>query len=63
MGIPALVGTLIIPDKVVHFVLPFMVALTIMFAIMCISKKISRWEGLMLLIFYGLFMVELFSDL
>ena len=63
MGIPALVGTLVIPDKVVHFVLPFMVALTIMFAVMCISKKISRWEGLMLLLFYGLFMVELFSDL
>lgn len=63
MGIPALVGTLIIPDNVIHFVLPFMVALTIMFAVMCITKKISRWEGLMLLLFYGLFMVELFSDL
>lgn len=63
MGIPALVGTLVIPDNVVHFVLPFMTALTIMFAVMCISKKISRWEGLMLLLFYGLFMVQLFSDL
>lgn len=63
MGISALVGTLVIPDNVINFVLPFMVALTIMFAVMCISKKISRWEGLMLLIFYGLFMVELFSGL
>ncbi len=63
MGISALFGTLVIPDNVIHFVLPFMVALTIMFAVMCISKKISRWEGLMLLVFYGLFMVELFSDL
>ena len=63
MGIPALVGTLVIPANVIHFVLPFMVALTIMFAVMCISKKISRWEGFMLLLFYGLFMVELFSDL
>ena len=63
MGIAALFGTLVIPDNVIHFVLPFMVALTIMFAVMCISKKISRWEGLMLLIFYGLFMVELFSGL
>ncbi|MFK7980568.1 MAG: calcium/sodium antiporter [Saprospiraceae bacterium] len=63
MGIPALVGTLVIPDNVVHFVLPYMIAMTILFAVMCISKKISRWEGLMLLIFYGLFMVELFSDL
>ena len=63
MGISALVGTLVIPVNVINFVLPFMVALTVMFAVMCISKKISRWEGLMLLIFYGLFMVELFSDL
>jgi len=63
MGIPALVGTLVIPDNVIHFVLPFMMAMTVMFAVMCISKKISRWEGLMLLLFYGLFMVELFSDL
>jgi len=63
MGIPALIGPLVIPDNVIHFVLPFMMAMTILFAVMCISKKISRWEGLMLLIFYGLFMVELFSDL
>lgn len=63
MGIPALVGVLVIPDNVVNFVLPFMVALTLLFAVMCISKKISRWEGLMLLLFYGLFMVELFSGL
>ena len=63
MGIPALIGTLVISDNVIHFVLPFMMAMTILFAVMCISKKISRWEGLMLLIFYGLFMVELFSDL
>jgi len=63
MGIPAIFGTLIIPQNVIDFVLPFMVALTIIFAVMCISKKISRWEGLMLLLFYGLFMVELFSGL
>ena len=63
MGIPALIGTLVISDNVIHFVLPFMMTMTILFAVMCISKKISRWEGLMLLIFYGLFMVELFSDL
>lgn len=61
MGIPALVGNLEIPGDVLTFVLPFMMALTIIFAFMCISKKISRWEGLMLLLFYVFFMVQLFS--
>lgn len=61
MSIPAFVGTLVIPDNILHFALPFMLALTIIFAVMCISKKISRWEGMMLLLFYVLFMVELFT--
>jgi len=61
MSIPAFVGTLVIPDNILEFALPFMLALTIVFAVMCISKKISRWEGMMLLLFYVLFMVELFT--
>ncbi len=61
MSIPAFVGTLVIPDNILHFALPFMLALTIVFAVMCISKKISRWEGMMLLLFYVLFMVQLFT--
>lgn len=61
MGIPALVGNLEIPDEILVFALPFMIALTLIFAIMCISKRISRWEGMMLLLFYGFFMVELFT--
>lgn len=61
IGIPALIGNLEIPAEMLTFSLPFMVALTIIFAIMCISKKISRWEGMMLLLFYVFFLVELFS--
>ncbi len=61
MSIPAFVGTLVIPDNILEFTLPFMLALTIVFAVMCISKKISRWEGMMLLLFYVLFMVQLFT--
>lgn len=61
MSIPAFIGTLVIPENILHFALPFMLALTIVFAVMCISKKISRWEGMMLLLFYILFMVELFT--
>ena len=60
IGISALVGNLVITDTMLAFGLPFMVALTIIFAVMCISKKISRWEGMMLLLFYVFFIVELF---
>jgi len=60
IGIPALVGNLIIPENMLSFGLPYMIALTLIFAVMCISKKISRWEGMMLLLFYAFFMVELF---
>ncbi len=61
IGIPAFVGNLVIPENMLNFGLPYMVALTLIFAVMCISKKISRWEGMMLLLFYVLFMIELFT--
>lgn len=61
VGISAFVGNLMIPDDMLSLGLPFMVALTVIFAIMCISKKISRWEGMMLLLFYAFYIVELFT--
>lgn len=61
MGIPALFGTLVIPDNVLAFSLPLMVALTVLFAIMCLSRTISRWEGWMLFLIYCFFVAELFK--
>ena len=61
MGIPALFGKLVIPQNVIDFSLPLMIAMTILFAVMTISRRITRWEGMILLIFYLVFMVELFS--
>ncbi len=60
MSIPAFFGALTIPPDILIFSLPLMLALTLIFAIMCISTKISRWEGFMLLMFYLFFIVELF---
>jgi cation:H+ antiporter len=60
MGIPALLGTLVIPDDVLVFGLPLMIALTLILAVICITKVISRWEGLMFLLFYVFFLVKLF---
>ena len=55
MGISALFGTLTIPDELVAFDLLFMVAVTILFGIICIRKRISQWEGAVLVLFYIFF--------
>ncbi len=61
MSIPAFFGELKIPEAVVSFSLPLMVAMTLMFALMTVSRKISRWEGMVLLMFYVFYIVELFT--
>jgi cation:H+ antiporter len=59
MAIPSFFGELKIPDNIINFSLPFMVAITLLFGITCVSKRISRWEGVMLLVFYVYFFVEI----
>lgn len=61
MGIPRLFGDLHIPEKVLSFSLPLMLVMTALFGIMCISARISRWEGIVMLMFYTFFVVELFQ--
>jgi cation:H+ antiporter len=59
MGVPAFIGPLDIPADILTFSLPFMVAATVIFSIICITNKITRMEGIMLLIFYAYFLIEL----
>lgn len=59
MGIPSMFGTLVIPQDTLTFSLPFMVATTIMFGMICLTKKISKWEGAMLILFYIFFLFQL----
>ena len=59
MGIPSFFGTLVIPANINHVYLPLMVAMTILFGIMSNNKKITRWEGSLLLMFYVFFCAEL----
>lgn len=61
MSIPRFFGEVEIPAEIIQFSLPMMVGVTILFAIMCLSSRISRYEGMILLLFYGIFMVGLFS--
>ncbi len=61
MGIPALFGELTITPDILEFSLPFMLVATFMFLLVTINKKVSMWEGMILVLFYAFFIVELFS--
>jgi cation:H+ antiporter len=61
MAIPTFIGDIVITEDIVHYSLPFMVIVTIIFAIITLSKKISNWEGLMLVLFYVYYLSELIN--
>ena len=61
MSVPSFLGTLVIPDSILTTGLPLMVVLTILFGIVSNNKKITIWEGTLLLLFYVFFTVEMFS--
>jgi cation:H+ antiporter len=62
MGIPPFFGEVEITQNALQFSLPFMIVITVLFAFMCLSKKISRWEGMMLLILYTYYVAQLLKD-
>lgn len=59
MGIPALFTNLSIPENMRTFNIPFMVAVTIMFAMSCMSRQIHRWEGVLFVLAYLYFIGDL----
>jgi len=61
MSVPSFLGTLVIPESILSTGLPLMVILTILFGIVSNNKKITIWEGTLLLLFYVFFTVEMFS--
>lgn len=61
MGIPALIGSLVIPQHIITFALPMMVIASLLFFFMTQDKEISQWEGWLLLIFYVFYIGGLFK--
>ncbi len=53
MAIPRFFGKLTIPQDVIDIYLPLMIVMTILLGIMSNNKKITRWEGLVLLLFFA----------
>jgi len=59
MSIPRFFGDLTISDLTVEFSAPFMVAVSFMFLMVPLSRKINRTEGYILLLFYVFFIYSL----
>jgi len=62
MGIPRFFGDLTINNEIVSFGLPFMIAVSFLFALVTFSNKISRWEGAMLILFYVYYIIQLITN-
>jgi cation:H+ antiporter len=61
MGIPTLIGPLVIPQNIVMFALPMMLIATLLFFFMTQDKEITQWEGWFLILFYAFFIGRLFG--
>jgi len=60
VSVPSFFGEIKVPSSILDFFLPLMVVMTILFGVMSNNKTITRWEGSVLLLFYLLFLGELF---
>ena len=59
MAIPSFLGEVVIPENVMSFSLPFMVAMTVVLWLVTMAKEISFWKAGMLVSFYIFFIAEL----
>ncbi len=58
MAIPSFFGSLVIPSIIMKTSIPIMIMLTILFGIITNNRKITRWEGFLLLMFYAYFLMD-----
>jgi cation:H+ antiporter len=58
-GITSLVGSINVPGNLLGFSLPVMAGCGLLFYLLTQDKKISVWEGLMLVLLYLLFMLKI----
>lgn len=60
-GIAGTLGGIDVPVALRVFALPFMAAAALLFYLLTQDKRISRWEGLLFLVLFGLFLVKVAS--
>jgi cation:H+ antiporter len=57
-GVAAAVGGVAVPDSVLELPAPVFVAGSLLFYLLTLDKRVSRWEGALFAIFYGFFVLE-----
>ncbi len=62
VAIPSFFGPIAVSDHILSVSLPFMIALTVIFSVATNNRKVTRWEGALLLLFYGYFFIQSFLD-
>jgi len=60
MGISGLIGNLVIPTMMIHFGLPMLMLATMLYFFIMLDQEITKFEGCLLILFYGLFLGKLF---
>ena len=61
MGISSLFGKIMISESTQKVLLPFMLIATFIYFIVTRDKRITKWEGMLFLLFYVLFISKLFA--
>ena len=57
-GAAATLGGVAVPPALLHFALPFVAGSALLFYLLTQDKRISRWEGLLFLVLFALFVVK-----
>ena len=61
MGISGLAGTLVIPDNMVRYGIGMLILATLLYFFITLDREITKFEGSLLILFYGLFIGKLFN--
>ncbi|MFH1598609.1 MAG: calcium/sodium antiporter [Patescibacteria group bacterium] len=61
LGASGLITTLVVPQVVVTLIIPFILAVSILYWVVSHDRKINRAEGLLMILIYLLFIGKLFS--
>ena len=61
MGIPGIIGVLVIPPAIISFIIPMFIATTAIMILIVFDKRVFRFEGFMLLLMYVYFVGHLYG--
>jgi cation:H+ antiporter len=58
-GVASMVGRVTAPEELLSLPLPVFGVAALLFYLLTLDKRISRWEGLLFMLAYGLFIMEI----